>query len=133
MDYSSFSSSHDKFTNLIVNDRFVIENKIGEGTFGSVYNCKDNKNPKEKLVMKISSNRGTAENEVTVLEKINSAAKGKVKNNLPQIKCKGFFCTGSKEDDTLEKHYMFIMKKFGMTIEDYSLMCSNGSGLNFGI
>ena len=78
MDLSSFSSLsfNDSFTNLIVNDRFLIENKIGEGTFGSVYNCKDNRNPRDKLVMKISSNRATAENEVTVLEKINAAAEG---------------------------------------------------------
>ena len=39
---SSFDTTQDKFCELIVNDRYVICNKIGAGAFGSVYSCRDN-------------------------------------------------------------------------------------------
>ena len=137
---SSFDSLPDKFCDLIVNDRYVISNKIGAGAFGSVYSCRDNLYPREKLVMKISSNRGIAENEVTTLEKIMTTAKenkgDKMESNFPQIICKGFFSTGSEDDLDYEKHYMFIMKEFGITMDDYQLMSENGDfgvGLNFGV
>ena len=114
----------------------MICNKIGAGAFGSVYSCKDLENPRERLVMKISSNRGIAENEVTAIESIKKTARDNMQINFPQIICKGFFSTGSEEDLDYEKHYMFIMKEFGMTIEDYQLMSETGHfgvGLNFGV
>ena len=65
----------DKFENLVINDRFVINKIIGEGSFGFVYSCTDILNPSEELVVKLSPHKGTAENEVNAIEKINNTAK----------------------------------------------------------
>ena len=95
---------------------------IGKGTFGSVYNCRDRQNPNLKLVMKVSSHKVIAQNEVRTIENICETAKKdfpSLTNNFPQIKCKGYFTTGSKSADNISEsnQYMFIMNKFGKTVE----------------
>ena len=54
-----------------MNGRFIIQNKIAEGSFGSVYNCIDDSDIGMNLVIKISQNQDTAENEVQAISKIN--------------------------------------------------------------
>ena len=113
----------DKFEKLIINDRYLVQKKIGEGTFGSVYNCRDNLKKTQNLVIKISQYKSTAENEVNAIEKINNTTKsslGCFKDKFPVILCKGFFSTEKKSENNqivIEKNYMFIMKKYEQTLE----------------
>ena len=113
----------DKYYGLIVENRYEVKNKIGEGTFGSVYDCYDRQDPQKQLVVKISLDKNIAENEVKAIEKINITAKNflpHLTGNFPEIIHKGSFVMENskcKNYEKAENHYMFIMTKFGQTIE----------------
>jgi serine/threonine protein kinase len=37
----------------LINDRYKVIGKLGEGAFGAVYHCSDLKNPTKQLVVKV--------------------------------------------------------------------------------
>ena len=50
--------------------------------------------------------------------------------------CKGTFSTGDEDTLDFQRHYMFIMREFGTTLEDHQNMSetqNNCLGLSFGV
>ena len=77
---------HKSLKNKIIDNRYKIENIIGVGSFGQVFNCQDLENENVKLVIKISEFKNLTFHETNVINEIqNCIENAKMKNKLPKI------------------------------------------------
>jgi predicted Ser/Thr protein kinase len=87
----------------LINNRYKIIGKIGEGAFGAVYHCSDLKNTTKQLVVKVEKSRSSI-NHLAVESKILAATKGV--SGFP--KCFGLF-------EERDKRFL-ILQRLGMSI-----------------